>query len=141
MSSAHGNGAAVAMHQARREPLCTPCAEFVRRLHHEAFRTTVTPLPEESISLFVDVPRSLYWRLEGLAEKDGITVGQYLVKLGTQKVGEATGLTFAQEKQIRLLWMEGKSIAKIARSVKAAERTVQARIDRWRPRERKEDGN
>lgn len=136
--SSHGTQTAVALHHSRGEPLCASCRTYIARLQNEAFGT---PREGEEVTVQVAIPRSVYWRLEGIAEEHEATVGELLRTLAIARVPVGRTLTFDQEKQIRALWLERKSIRQIARTVGVTEKAVQLRVARWkRPRERKTDG-
>lgn len=136
--SSHGTQTAIALHHSRNEPLCSACRQYLNRLQGEAFGLQ---RDGDEVLVTVAVPRSVFWRLEAIAEDEGAEVAHVLRAMAIARVPVGRTITFEQEKQIRALWLQRKSIAEIARTVNVTKNTVSTRVARWkRPRERKTDG-
>ncbi|AYD87397.1 hypothetical protein SEA_VALENTINIPUFF_103 [Microbacterium phage ValentiniPuff] len=129
--SDHGNAEGISIHRTAGEPLCTACMAYLNRLQREMFRSDRVD-GEDVVRVTLPIPSIAFYELTQRADAMGLTVEDYIAGLAIDSVqGAGRGLTFSKEKQIRALWVAGKSTAEISRTVKVAYRTVQNRIERW----------
>lgn len=128
----HGTAGGVQGHHARQEPLCRSCSAYLARLQNEAFRPQPS-VGEDIIELTVRLPRSIYWQLMTIAEESRRRVDELIVDEMAERVGvsKRPTISFAKERQIRAMWLDGESTAAIAREVKVSEPTVAKRITSW----------
>lgn len=110
-----------------------PCEAYVERLHGEGLQTR-TFEGEEFVEITVRFPRPTFWRLAEVAEGSGhrvedLVVTQSLAALDRPAPGRK--ISPAQERQIRELWRQDKSVAEISRVTGVTRKAISDRLDRW----------
>lgn len=129
----HGNAAAVAMHHARGEKLCTYCEEWVQQVQNESFRASPI-VTVERIDVVVGFAPSLFWKLQDAADALEVKIEDLVIAYviqGIEKKSRPSKITFDQERQIREAWRAGTTIAETARTVGVSAKTVRHRFEKW----------
>jgi len=129
-----GSASEIEIHRARREDLCTPCAQYLERLKAEGIRGSVA-VAQGLTDVTFKIPTPAMWKLMELAEEreerlDTMLTTIVLAVLNPAR-GQARRIPSVLEGKIRMLHAQKWSTSKIAAELGLTRKSVADRLARW----------